>query len=764
MSKTTDYKVQWTPELREAVDNRIIDYLSQGYSQQEAEEKALQDQLDHTTFIQPEVTVIAQAPVQKQVAVESDWDPGYTKFMSGEQYYADQDHKNYLDWQRNDYTRGIREATDKWGKGIGLGMTAAVAAPFVVQAAPVVGSALKWGLTTPVGQAATKKFIGDALLGTAGYMGFDALSTAVTDKTFGQNVADITGNVPGLKEIPYNWREFAGSLVQPGGYMALGKGQVAANLLNRAERTAGKVARTSKDYVASNYNYLKNTKFKGVPEGGNMEAYVPKTVKQNVETGVKGTIQQLENLGVTDLPQITTTYENMPLTGSYMGHTGDLHVGFDSKTLHNPFRYWKVYNEKPGLGLNYSFMAGHEPVHLVHPSRAHYMKASGEPMLYEGNPVVKGFGTVRGQFDISQQKYYLDPKTNTFYPEPGTYYTAPDELLEMGLFKDLNKPRQNIMKGLPNTPQSQAHLRAPQEMDADLYALYNMGHIKNGQVSDEGIQFLMQRHNLSKEGVLNTIDDLQVIGYGNALSGEPITATWVPGNQYTRSAFVEAAPSNQSQVVLSSAGNSNKPTLNIQELLPEEKILLQNLKDSGYDVSKLTRDQLEDISFSMSDALQGRSEGIIRSGDTYYLVNEDGLTGALKLESLEDGAVAPLWIENFSKSGGNPQKGVSEKLYNQAIRDNKGGLVSGGMLEDAGATLRVLDKFPNKQVRGNYGQYIFKNGPIKFNQPVYLLTEPSASSKIPSATIDWRSVKDGIIPELIWKKQGGTLNYLNYFN
>jgi hypothetical protein len=39
MSK--NYKVQWTPELREAVDNRIIDYLSQGYSQQEAEDKAV---------------------------------------------------------------------------------------------------------------------------------------------------------------------------------------------------------------------------------------------------------------------------------------------------------------------------------------------------------------------------------------------------------------------------------------------------------------------------------------------------------------------------------------------------------------------------------------------------------------------------------------------------------------------------------------------------------------------------------------------------
>jgi hypothetical protein len=27
VTQKTDYKVQWTPELREAVDNRIIGYL-----------------------------------------------------------------------------------------------------------------------------------------------------------------------------------------------------------------------------------------------------------------------------------------------------------------------------------------------------------------------------------------------------------------------------------------------------------------------------------------------------------------------------------------------------------------------------------------------------------------------------------------------------------------------------------------------------------------------------------------------------------------
>lgn len=234
------------------------------------------------------------------------------------------------------------------------------------------------------------------------------------------------------------------------------------------------------------------------------------------------------------------------------------------------------------------------------------------------------------------------------------------------------------------------------------------------------------------------------------------------GKKATKEVVEKVAKEGVEKVVKETAEKLAKPALNMSDLLPEERILFQNLKESGYDVSKLTRDQLEDISFSMSDALQGRPEGIIKSGNTYYLVNEDGITGAMQLESLENGAVAPLWVENFSRTGGNPQKGISEKLYSQAIRDNKGGLVSGGLLEDAGATLKVLEKFPNKQVRGNYGQHIFKDGTVRFEQPVYLLTSPSGATKVPSATIDWSTVKDGILPELIWNKQGGKLNYLNY--
>lgn len=512
---------------------------------------------------------------------------------------------------------------------------------------------------------------------------------------------------------------------------------------NKAMSYVGPVA---DDYVVSNVKYLKDTKFKGVPEGGNIETYVPKTVKETVKTASKQTMRQLEDLGVSGLPEVSYSYENMPITGTYMGSDGTMHVGFDSKTLHNPFKYWKAYNDKSSLGINYATVAGHEPAHLVHPVQQTFLVTETQPAMYQGKPMISRGGINRTI--ISNENVYYNPTTGRFSPKEGTYYSTPKELLQAGLFQDINTPRQNIMKGLPNTAKSQAHLRAAMEVDADLYSLYNLGHITNGQISDEGMAFLMQRHNLSRQGVLNTINDLQSVGYANALTRQPINAAYQPKtNQVIQTSF---------------AGESPSPSLRMSDLLPEEKILFQNLKESGYDVSKLTRDQLENISFSMSDALQGRPEGIIKSGNTYYLVNEDGITGAMQLESLENGAVAPLWVENFSKTGGNPQKGISEKLYSQAIRDNKGGLVSGGLLEDAGATLKVLEKFPNKQVRGNYGQHIFKDGAVKFDQPVYLLTSPSGSAKVPSATIDWTAVKGDVLPELLWQKQGGKLNYLNY--
>jgi hypothetical protein len=130
--------------------------------------------------------------------------------MSGERYYADQDHKNYLDWQRNEYTRGIRETTDKWGKGIGLGMAAAAALPFAASAASYIASPAGWATIQPI--------IGETAKSMLGYMAVDKASQVVSGKTFGQNIADTMGYIPGLRKIPYQHREFLGSMANPGAY------------------------------------------------------------------------------------------------------------------------------------------------------------------------------------------------------------------------------------------------------------------------------------------------------------------------------------------------------------------------------------------------------------------------------------------------------------------------------------------------------------------------------------------------------------------
>lgn len=208
---------------------------------------------------------------------------------------------------------------------------------------------------------------------------------------------------------------------------------------------------------------------------------------------------------------------------------------------------------------------------------------------------------------------------------------------------------------------------------------------------------------------------------------------------------------------------SPTPNIDRSSLNKSQQILLQDLDDAGIDVSKLTIEDLEDISFDLVDALDGKPEGIIKSGNTYYLVNQDGIAGALQVTDAGDGAMMPTWVENFSKQGEygiSPVSGVSEKLYNRAIQDAP--LVSGGALQDPTATIQVLKKYPDKQLRGNYGIHTdWVSGATKFDQPVYLLTTPT-DVYTPSSTINWEEFRNGH-RVLTWKKFGGMLNYLNYY-
>ena len=430
--------------------------------------------------------------------------------------------------QTNELIRDIHSATDKWGKGLGLTMTAGAGLGVAAGAMPYL-SYLAPG-------TAGGNFIGNAAKDMLLYEGFNHGTKALTGTTLGDQIRLGLDKASNGKIPQYFHNQVGGDVV----YDMLTETPTfalsakAAPLLEKGVEAVGKVAAPVYNYGKANAKYAIDTRFKGVPEGGNMEAYVPEAVKTNVKVASGKTMQTLKDLGVTDLPEIKLSFENMPMTASTMGSRGTMHVGFSSKQLHNPKLYWKAYNDKPGLGLNYSFVGGHEPAHLVHPHRINYYEANGDRVFEEYGdfyvPKQRWDGLDR-QLPIGDVNAYRPTPEGKFNIKSDEYFPVPKELDELGmdLFKDLKVPRKNIMPGLPNSKASQIHLLAPQEFDADLYYLKNIGEIKDGELSEDAIQFLMQRHNLSREGVENTLENLKVIDYANAVTGDPINTQFVPG-------------------------------------------------------------------------------------------------------------------------------------------------------------------------------------------------------------------------------------------
>ena len=384
-------------------------------------------------------------------------------------------------------------------------------------------TALIGGMTVPALVASPVAFAGGMLGGILGAKATDKIVDWGTNGKY-NTWADLLVDKADTKYINHNIAE----ILNPG---ALVGGTV-----------GGIFTKPAASWAYRNGKYAYNTKFKGVAKGGDMSEYVPQTIKNQVEAGVEGTRNQLKELGVDKLPYSKITYENNPIYDSNINGVGNIIIGFDSKTLKNPFKFYKAYTGGSEAGLNYGFVGGHEYAHNVHTRQFKYFNPDGTPITHpQTGEQATVYTGVHRDYPIAQQNLYKT--ANGPIPKEDTYYTAPDQFLEIGLFSDINTPRVNIMKGLPNTPTSRAHLRAPMEMDADLYALKNLGYIKNGKVTDEGVNFLMKRHNLTKEGVINTIDDLQLIGYGNAVSGSPINAQFRPTNQILpTSSFAESAP------------------------------------------------------------------------------------------------------------------------------------------------------------------------------------------------------------------------------
>ena len=238
-----------------------------------------------------------------------------------------------------------------------------------------------------------------------------------------------------------------------------------------------------------------------------MERYVPKKLQQSVSAEVGKTLGQLKQQNI-EIPWKDTKvyWRNTPYYNSYADrNNGNVYMGFTQSQLQNPVKFIKSYNANSNdLKLfNYKFIAGHEPAHLGQ-SMAIYKNENDAPQLI---PQINQSGEQR--MPVSQ---YIYGKGDSYYSEPWKEYT------DQGMFQDLGKTRDVTAPGIPNTVFHQNHLKDPGELDADLYALKNMGYIKDGKISDEASKWLQVRHNLSPEGLKSSLEDLDAIGYAQPLS------------------------------------------------------------------------------------------------------------------------------------------------------------------------------------------------------------------------------------------------------
>lgn len=111
---------------------------------------------------------------------------------------------------------------------------------------------------------------------------------------------------------------------------------------------------------------------------------------------------------------------------------------------------------------------------------------------------------------LKQQDIELPYKDTKVYWRNTPYYSS---------YADRNTG--NIYMGFSQS-YHQNHLKDPGELNADLYALKNMGYIKDGKISDEAAKWLQIRHNLSPEGLKNSLKDLDAVGYAQPLSSPKI--------------------------------------------------------------------------------------------------------------------------------------------------------------------------------------------------------------------------------------------------
>lgn len=163
----------------------------------------------------------------------------------------------------------------------------------------------------------------------------------------------------------------------------------------------------------------------------------------------------------------------------------------------------------------------------------------------------------------------------------------------------------------------------------------------------------------------------------------------------------------------------------------------------------------------------------MQSGQTTYHLYTEGNKapiGYVNFGDNGDGTFGVGMVTNYT-FGPNTEKGISEDLYNLIInlakQNGMQGLSSGHDLRSPSATTAIWKKYPNRITLSETGGTHKING-VNTPGPIVLLTEPSKPLvPLKSYLFDPSIIKDGqmIIDwnKGLYRKNGGKLNYLNYF-
>lgn len=186
------------------------------------------------------------------------------------------------------------------------------------------------------------------------------------------------------------------------------------------------------------------------------------------------------------------------------------------------------------------------------------------------------------------------------------------------------------------------------------------------------------------------------------------------------------------------ATNKIKALLNrfpegVESVSDISKDLKERLIKEGVDPKLLTKSNLKKMTYLRSqDVLNsnapskfaGRESSKISNTYNLYNNGDDGVRQIGYVTAYPEKGIGNIrMIENITDHTSNRVGGVSELGYNTVIKDI-GASRNGAVLMEPDKTMKVLDKYPDKKIISNDGEWL-RNGKYTEGNPVYLLQTPT---------------------------------------